>query len=378
VRSFVKLMQVDPGFSAAEVMTTAVAPSPARYSGGEAQIAFFDRLVDGLAERSEVRSVALGTPLPFSGASSQSRALPEGVPFAKENSVLSDVVTVSPRYFETMGIPMRHGRDFGEADRAGAPPVVIVSEATARAFWPGQEAVGKRLCFELQFPDDGPPIPTWREVVGVVGHVKHYALSEASRQQIYVPHHQMSLYNRGLLPSMSLVVRVEGGAAAAAGLLKEAMRTLDRDQPLHEVRALEETLAGSIGRTRLSAWLLSGFAAAGLLLAAVGIFGLVSYVVSQRTAEIAVRLALGAGRGELRRLFVWEGMRPVAVGALVGLAGAAALTRWIEGLLFEVSPTDPLAFGAGAAILMGAAWTACWLPARRAAMQDPVAALRAE
>jgi predicted permease len=377
VRSFVNLARVDPGFTTHGVLTTDVAPSPARYRDGQAQVAFFDRLLEELGARGGVRAVALGHPLPFSGASSQSRALPEGVPFTKENSRLTDFVTVSPRYFEVMGIPVRSGRDFDETDREGAPRVVIVGEAAARAFWPGQDPVGKRLCFELEFPADGPPIPTWREVIGVVGHVKHYTLAQDSRQQIYVPYRQMPLYNRGLLPSMTLVLRGDGGAAATAPL-REAMRTIDSNQPLLEVRTLESALEGSTGRARLLAWLISAFAAAGLLLCAVGTFGLVSQLASQRAREISVRQALGAGRAEVRRLFLGEGLKPVAAGAVVGLAATVALTRGIRGLLFGLSPTDPSTLAAATLLLVAVACGASWIPARRAATQDPASVLRAE
>jgi putative ABC transport system permease protein len=300
------------------------------------------------------------------------------VAFAKENTVLTDFVTVSPRYFETIGVPLLRGRDFGAEDTAASPPVVVVSDATARRFWPGQDPVGRRMCFEVEFPADGPPVPTWREVVGVVGDVKHYGLSQESRQQIYVSHRQMPLYNRGQLPAMTVVLRAQGGAAAGTALVRSALRALDPGVPVHNVRTLESALAGSINRNRVSAWLMSTFAGAALLLAVVGIFGLVSYAVSQRTAEIGVRIALGAGRREVWRLFVGEGMKPVLVGTALGLAGAVALTRVLAGLLFEVSPRDPATFGSAALLLAAVALAACWLPARRAVGVDPVAALRAE
>jgi putative ABC transport system permease protein len=378
VRSFVKLMHVDPGFSPAEVLALDLSLSPGRDSGDGAPVARYDQLLETLWSQPAVRSAALGAPLPFSGASSQARALPEGVPFAKENTVLTDFVTVSPRYFETIGIPLVRGRDFGDGDTDASPLVVVVSEATARRFWPGQDPIGKRMCFEVEFPADGPPLPTWREVVGVVGHVKHYGLSQESRQQIYVSHRQMPLYSRGQLPAMTVVVRAPGGGAAGATLVRSALRALGEGVPVHNVRTLESALAGSVSRNRISAWLMSMFAGAALLLAVVGIFGLVSYAVSQRTAEIGVRMALGAGRREVWRLFVGEGMKPVLVGTALGLAGAVALTRALAGLLFEVSPTDPATFGAVAVLLATVALIACWLPARRAVRVDPVAALRAE
>jgi putative ABC transport system permease protein len=378
VKSFVKLVRVDPGFSPADVLILDLSPSSARYSAADEQIALYDQLLERLGSQPAVRSVAVGNPLPFSGASSQSRALPEEWPYAKESTVQTDFVTVSPRYFEAMGIPLIRGRDFGQEDTAASPPVVVVGEATARRFWPGQDPVGKRMCFEMEFPADGPPIPIWREVVGVVGHVKHYALSQDSRQQIYVSHRQMPLYNQGRLPPMTLVLRAEGGVATGTALVRESVLALDKDLPVHNVRTLESALAGSIGRTRLSAWLMSTFGGAALLLAVIGIFGLVSYAVSQRTAEIGVRIALGAGRREVWRLFIGEGMKPVLAGSALGLAAAVALTRGLEGLLFEVSPTDPLTYGAATLLLAIVALAASWLPARRATSVDPVTALRAE
>ena len=378
VKSFAQLVRVDPGFEPANVLTMEVSLPAVRYARGERQVAFYDQLLDRLRSESAVRSVAFGGPLPFSGAASQSRALPEGVPFAKENTVETDFVTVSPGYFGAMGIPLRRGRDFGDGDTATAPPVIVVSEATARRFWPDGDAIGKRMCFELELPADGPPVPTWREVVGVVGHVKHYGLDQDSRQQIYVSHRQMPLYNRGRLPSLSLVLRADGGAEAGTALVRDAVLALDKDLPVHSVGTLEGALAWSMSRNRLAVWLMASFSGAALLLAAIGIFGLVSYTVSQRTVEIGVRIALGAGRREVWRQFAGEGMKLVLAGGVIGLLAALGLTRGLQSLLFDVSPADPLTFGATTLVLATVAFLACWLPARRAASIDPATALRAE
>jgi putative ABC transport system permease protein len=379
IRSFAALTGIDPGFDPRGVLTMVVSVTGAPEAQPQRRAAFYQELVERVRALPGVKAASAINHLPLAGDLWGWPFTVEGRPLPRPGeSPTAAYRVVLPGYFEAMGIPLLQGRDVTPADRLGSPGVVVVNDWMARRHWPGQDPIGKRMCFEVEFPADGPPLPTWREVVGVVGHVKHYGLSQESRQQIYVSHRQMPLYSRGQLPAMTVVVRAPGGGAAGATLVRSALRALGEGVPVHNVRTLESALAGSVSRNRISAWLMSMFAGAALLLAVVGIFGLVSYAVSQRTAEIGVRMALGAGRREVWRLFVGEGMKPVLVGTALGLAGAVALTRALAGLLFEVSPTDPATFGAVAVLLATVALIACWRPARRAVRVDPVAALRAE
>ncbi|MGH9935155.1 MAG: FtsX-like permease family protein, partial [Blastocatellia bacterium] len=303
-------------------------------------------------------------------------AIQDGVPFARENTVLSDYLTVSPDYFQAMGVRLIRGRSFTERDTASSPLAIVVDEMTAQRFWPNQDPLGKRLAFELIMRENGPPLPRWREVVGVVGNVKHYGLRAESRQQIYVSYLQAPYYNRGILPQMSLILRGGGDRQSLVSAARSEVLALDRNLPVYDIRAMDRVLSNSVSRTRLSMWLMGAFAVMGLFLAASGIFGVVSYTVTQRTHEIGVRRALGAQARDVSRLVVGQGMRLALVGAGVGLVAAFGLTRLMSNLLFGVGATDPLTFIAIALLMLCVALVACWIPARRAAKVDPLVALR--
>jgi len=378
LQSFVHLMRIDPGFKPDDALVMDLALPPARYPAGESQTAFYQQLIERIEGLPGVQSAGLASPLPFSGASSQSRAIQDGAPFARENTVLSDYHTVSPDYFQAMGIRLIRGRSFTERDTASSPLAIVVDEMTAQRFWPNQDPIGKRMAFELIMREGGPPLPRWREVVGVVGHVKHYGLTAESRQQIYVSYLQAPHYYQGVLPQMSLILRAAADHQSLVSAARSAVLALDRNLPVYDIRTMDQVLSNSVSRMRLSMWLMGAFAAIGLFLAASGIFGVVSYTVTQRAHEIGVRRALGARARDVLRLVVGQGMKLALVGVALGLAASFGLTRLMSNLLFGVGATDPLTFGVIALLLLCVALVACWIPARRATKVDPLVALRHE
>ncbi|MGH9847240.1 MAG: ABC transporter permease, partial [Blastocatellia bacterium] len=262
LRSFLRLMRIDPGFKPDDALVMDLALPAARYPAGESQTAFYQRLLEQIGKLPGVQATGLASPLPFSGRSSQSRAIQDGVPFARENTVLSDYLTVSPDYFQAMGARLIRGRSFTERDTASSPLAIIVDEMTAHRFWPNQDPIGKRMAFELILREDGPPLPRWREVIGVVGHVKHYGLTAESRQQIYVSYLQMPHYNRGTLPQMSLILRAADSLALVSAVRSEVL-ALDRNLPVYDIRTMDQVLSNSVSRTRLSMWLMGAFAVMG-------------------------------------------------------------------------------------------------------------------
>jgi putative ABC transport system permease protein len=377
LQSFIRLMRIDPGFKPGDALVMDMALPPARYPAGESQTAFYQRLLEKIGKLPGVQAAGLASPLPFSDRNSQSRAIPDGVPFARENTVLSDFYTVSPDYFQAMGVRLIKGRSFTERDTESGPLTIVVDEMTAQRFWPNQDPIGKRMAFELISRENAPPMPRWREVIGVVGHVKHYGLTAESRQQIYVSYLQMPLYNQGMLPQMSLILRANDAPSLTSAARSEVL-ALDRNLPVYNVRTMDQALSDSVARTRLSMWLMGAFALTGLLLAASGIFGLVSYTVTQRRHEIGVRRALGAQTRDVLRLIVGQGMRLALVGVALGLVASFGLTRLMSNLLVGVGATDPLTFGAVALLLLLVSLVAALVPARRATKVDPLVALRHE
>lgn len=377
VKGFRKLTTTSPGFNASGTLVMDMALPPARYADGEKQTAFYQQLLSRLPNLPGVQAVGIVNPLPVSGTSNQSSSLPEGVPLAKENVVTSDFLVTSPGYFTAMGIPLLQGRDFTEFDNPQAALAIIVDDTTAQRFWPNQNPIGKRMGFELAENASGPPIPIYREVVGVVGHIKHNGLLESARQQIYVPYLQMPNMFRGVLPPMSLVVRANNPTGMIPAV-RNTIAGLDNNIPLYNINTMEQRLADSIARNRLSALLMTSFAVVGLALAAIGIFGLMSHSVAQRTQEIGLRMALGAGRGDVLKLVIGQGMTLVGIGLAIGLVGAFLLKPILAQLVFAVSATDPWTYVAVIAGLALIALLACYLPARKAMKVDPTVALRYE
>jgi putative ABC transport system permease protein len=360
-RSFSALMNVNPGFSAERVLSLHMAIPRPKYRSDEEIAAFYRRVTDRVAALPGVSAVGMVNRLPLAG---------NNLVFAFEFEGRSGVPvtlqsrSVTPGYFRTMSIPVREGRAIAEHDTVKAPLVAVIDGLVAHTLWPGTSAVGKR--FRVSLP--GQP-PTSGEIVGVVGNVRHAGLESEDDRQVYFSYQQ---FTDG---RSALVVRGQGVTAPA---VLEAIRSIDPDQPVYEVRTMNDVLARSIAPRRLNTMMIVVFAGSALALAAVGLYGVVACGVTQRVREFGVRIALGAEPSEIRRLVLRNGSRITAYGAALGLGGAVVLVRIIDSLLFRTPPFDPVNFVAAAVVLFGVALIASYLPARRAALTDPVHALRAE
>jgi predicted permease len=277
-----------------------------------------------------------------------------------------------PGYFDAMRIPLVSGRFLTDADVADAPLAAVVDQNFVRRFWPNENPIGKRICVNA-VPNSNPLVPIWRTVVGVVGHVKHYGPEVEGREQLYFPLAQIS-FDR----TMYLAVRTALDPAGVANAIRQQVLAVDESMPIYEVSTMDQLLSNSVLQPRLNLTLLVAFAVLALGLAAVGIYGVMAYTVTQRTREFGIRIALGAQRGDVLKHVLREGALLAVIGLGLGLAFSVSATRLIATLLFGVKPTDPLTFAAAAVILTSVALTACYIPARRATRVDPVVALRCE
>jgi putative ABC transport system permease protein len=369
VESFLRLQKVHPGFDPNDVMTARVALPDATYSKPEQASQFFKKLLANMSASPGVKSVAAGWWIPLSGSEITFNFDVEERPLPKGQQPLAQVNAVTADYFNAMRVPLLRGRAFTDQDDKTAPPVAIVSESFAKQFFSGEDPIGKRIIPNGSVDPGNPPV---REIVGVVGDMHLISLRLPPKPQIYVPHQQFPIQ------SMSIFVRSQMGEAALMGTLRRAANEIDKDVPVYRMRTLPDYLSQSIAQPRLNAMLVGLFALIALLLAAAGIFGVMSYSVTQRTQEIGIRLALGAQRYDVLRLIIVQGMRFVGAGLLLGLIGVFASTRLLQSLLFGIGATDlPTLLGV-AAILSGVALIACLLPALRASRVDPVIALRAQ
>jgi putative ABC transport system permease protein len=375
MRSLWHLQGVDTGFSSAHVLTFETALATATYAEGE-QIPFYDRFYDRIRALPGVVSVGASNILPLS-ANYDSRGVQiETAPAPPGQAPSIQARSVSPDYFKAIGVPLLEGRTFTDRDRENSPLVVIVSTSMARRYWPGQRAVGQRVTFNSGIPPEAQQEvggPGSREVVGVVGDVKHLGLDEADVPMFYTPQAQQPSYH-----TMALVVRTSTDPAGVTSAIRAELAGLDATVPLYRVRTLDDVLQRATAEPRMRASLLGIFAALALVLAAVGVYGVIGYVVGQRTQEIALRLALGAGQRTVLRWIFLEGLRPVVLGLIAGVAGALGATRVVAGMLFQISPTDAPTYAAVVALLLGIACIAVWIPARRAATVNPMEALRSD
>ena len=362
--SLLAAQRVPLGFQAENVLTLQFRLPAGKYQNPEQIARFFKDAVEHVRSAPGVTSVALVRRVPLGGNWGDTPFTVEGTQDASGTGPRAGQNMTSPGYFQTLRIPLVKGRDFTDRDDLAAPGVVIVNQTLARASWPNDDPVGKRLKV--------PESPNWLTVVGVVGDVKHRSPAELPQPQLYLPHYQVPLI------FSSLVARTQVPPMSAVNDVRKAIWSVDKDQPVWTVRALDEIVASSHGQARFLATLLAMFAGVALLLAAVGIYGVMSYAVAQRTREIGIRLALGASGSRVRRDVVAHGLGLTAAAVAIGLIASVGLGRAAQTVLFEVKPGDPMALAGAAAVLAVVSLAACYIPARRASRVDPVVALTEE
>jgi len=369
VQSFLRLQKVPAGFDPTNVTTALVRLPETSYGKPEQAGEFYKKLLDRVSTFPGVQSAGAAWWIPLSGSEIAFNFNIEERPVAAGQQPIAEVNVVTPDYFQTVRVPIRRGRAFTDRDDRNAPPVAIVSEGFAKQYFPGEDPIGKRMTLNGSVDPGKPPV---REIVGVVADMHLISLRLGPKPQIYVPHQQFAIQ------TMSIFVRSQMNSASLMNALRGAIDEIDKNVPVFRVRTLPEYLSQSIAQPRLNAMLVGLFALIALLLAAAGIFGVMSYSVTQRTQEIGIRLALGAQRYDVLRLVVLQGMRFVGAGIVLGLIGVFICTRLLQSLLFGIGATDLRTMFAVTVILTAVAFVACLLPARRATLVDPVQALRAE
>jgi putative ABC transport system permease protein len=365
LQSFSRLRGVDPGFRAGQVLAAGLDMPRGSYPEGRDWVAFHDRLVAELGSLPGVSASAVALPVPFSGSDIGLGYEVVGQPVDEERRPTTEYFAVSEGWFETMQIAILEGRDVRPGDDPEAPPVVVVSQSFARTHWPGRSALGERVV--IGYGD-----PVEREVVGVVADVRRDGLDAEPGPQLYAPFRQTPW------PFVGIALRSSVGPRALEASLRGAVARLDPGLVLYDVRTMEQMLAGSVAGPRFQAVLIGSFAAAALLLAAIGLYGVMAWSVTQRRRELGIRLALGARRDQVLSLVLVEGLRLVGAGIGLGTLGALAATRVLESLLFGIEARDVLTYAGVATLLAVVALAACYLPARRATRTDPAVALHAE
>ena len=372
IRSFDRLASVAPGFSVDHILIADVLVSPAAHPDTTERMAFFDRIIERAAALPGVRSAGAASFLPVSGAGSIIHFNIEGhPPKSPHEYVMANYRVASPGYLHTLGIPLINGRLMTEADREGTPSVVVINTTMAKTFFPNESPLGKHLQLGAT-PDKTQP---WMEVIGVVGDVKQSLASEAPTE-MYVPYRQaikeLPVFN------LSLVLRTSSDPRALAASLTSAVHEIDPNQPLVKIRTMEENLSASVAQPRFRTVLLAILAGLALLIAAVGIYGVMAFSVSQRTREIGTRMALGSTPGQIFKLVIGDGLRLTLIGVVIGLVAGIGFARVLSSFLFQIGLVEPVTMVAVSSILIAVALTACYIPARRATRVDPTVALRYE
>jgi len=371
IRSFAKLNQVDPGFNPDQVLTLGVSLLPNKYPEDPQVATFYSQALERLASVPGVISTAAISEVPFSGGNTTDNFTIEGrPPIAKEAEPLTEYRVVTPRYFQSLGIPLLAGRDFSDTDTKQSPNVVVINDEFRRRHFGLENPLGHRL--KLQGQERDPLL-----IVGVVGNVRHMGLDELPIAAAYVPFLQDPL-SKDYARSMTIVARTKSDPGAIAGALRAELTSMDKSVPVWAVKPMTEYLRDSLARRRFSMVLLSTFSGVALVLAAIGIYGVISYGVIQRTHEMGIRMALGAQRSDVLKLVLRQAMIVVFAGVGIGLVASWALTRLLKSLLFNVSVTDPLTFAAIGVLIILMALLACLIPAWRATKVDPLVALRYE
>jgi len=369
IQSMARLLNVAPGLNPTNLLTLSISlPQENLYYSPPAHPQFAHDLQEQVGSIPGVVAVSAVSHLPIGGGQAGRGFVIDGQPDpGAENQPGAGYSVVCPDYFRTMGIKLVSGREFTEQDTPNAPGVIVINEALARRYWPNENPIGKRI--KIGYFDSNSP---WLTVVGLTQDVKQGGLDRQSRREFFRP------YNQAAWPVMTIVVRTAANPAAILNPIKQALARIEPDRAVSGIRTMDEVIHDSLGSRRFPMLLLLAFSLVALTLAAVGISGVVSFSVSQRTREIGIRMALGARKGNVLRLVLNRSMGAAIAGILFGLLGSFALTRFLAGLLFEVKPMDPIVLGIVAVLLAGVAFVACYLPARRAMNVDPMIALRYE
>jgi putative ABC transport system permease protein len=367
VRSFVSISGVSSGFNPKGVLTIGIGLTQPVYADIQQQSRFYERLADKVSAIPGVESTAGINRVPLLGFNASTSFTFQHKPVQQGNEPTADCRVATPNYFKAIGIPLLQGREFTERDTKDAPFVAVINRAMAEQFLPGEDPIGKRIQI---YPNP----PLWREVVGVCGDVKLLGLDATTNPAIYVPATQ-NPYS-GAMRSSFLVVRTTADPNGVVAAIRGVMKTVDPGVPVAQVRMLEDIVSDSVAPQRLNMWLLVSFACLAALLAAVGIYGVMAYSVSQRTHEIGVRMALGAGSRDMLYMVLFDGAKVTAAGMAAGLAAAFALTRVMSTLLYKVSAADPITYAGISVLIVGVSLLASYIPARKASRVDPMVALR--
>jgi putative ABC transport system permease protein len=368
VRSFIALLKADPGFESSHLVAMEVTLPASKYSSSESIAAIYQRILERLPAVPGVESAAAVKPLPLGGTQEETVfTINDRPPVKAEDTPVASYTIVSPDYFKTANVPLR-GRAFTDADDAASPPVVIISQALAREFWGGEDPVGHRM---------GLPDPRWHDmtIVGVAGDVKKFALSDSPGPEMYVPYQQKPYPS---MLTMSFVLRTDRDSRGLSSELQQAVKSVDLELPVANVQPMAELISRSMSAQRLSAWVLGAFSAVALILAVVGIYGVISYMVNERSHEIGVRIALGAQKSDVLRLVFSQATGLVIAGLALGFVAAFSLARMLASFVFGIKASDPLTFTIAPVALLMAASLAVYIPARRASRIDPVDTLRNE
>ena len=368
LRSLSRLLVVSPGFDPRHLLTMQTSLLGQRFTDNATVRQYFAEAVERLQALPGVDSAAAASQIPLAGNMDRYGFHAEGKLHANpEEDPSAERYCITPGWLATMRIPLLRGRDISRADTASSPPVLLISETTARRMWPGEDPIGKRVKI-------GGLDKPWLTVVGVSGDVRHVGLDVAPEMQMYIPHEQWPFPDS----LMIFVIRTAGRPAAISSAAQQAIHAIEATQPISRITPLENYVGLSVQGRRFALILIGAFAAIALALSVVGIYGVTAYGVTQRTREIGIRIALGAQRGELLGVLLRQGMGLVAIGVITGILTSLAFTRFLRSLLFQVRPTDPWTFAGVVLLLVAVAAAACSVPARRATRVDPVVALRFE
>jgi predicted permease len=369
IRSLIELNRIDLGFEPRNVLTAQLQVPATDYPQPADVVRFHRQAVERVRQIAGVEAVGSVRVLPLARQIGDWSIKIEGRPYVPEENPNGDYQAVTPGYFEAMGLKLLRGRFLSDADREDAMPAVVINDTMAARYWPNQDALGRQF---MMGTDDKP----WLTIVGIVGTVRHNAVVEEARNEMYIAHSQLPGHIGGAPRGMTLVVKTAGNPLGVAGQVRDAIRSIDRNLPISDIKTMESVTAAALSQPRFVTFLLALFAGVALTLAAIGIYGTVSLLVAERTQEMGIRLALGANPPAILKLVLGQGMLLTAIGLALGVAGSVALTRTLAGLVYGVGTLDPLTFVAVPLLLSIVALLACLLPAKRAASVDPITTLR--